>query len=56
MTPTSQVASVQPLGDGATVVLQCGHRYYLAASTLPMVGQEQHCWRCERESAGRAAA
>lgn len=56
MTPTSQVASVHPLGDGATVTLSCGHRYYLAASTLPKTGDPQHCWRCERESAERAAA
>lgn len=53
---TTTIASVQPLGDGATVILQCGHRYYLAARQFPRPGDEQHCWRCERESAGRAAA
>lgn len=53
---TTTIASVQPLGDGATVSLSCGHRYYLAAPQLPEVNTDQHCWRCERESAGRAAA
>lgn len=52
---TTTITSVRPLGDGATVVLQCGHRYSVVAPSLPSVGSPQHCWRCERESAGRAA-